>query len=345
MTLGRSALAAALALALNGCGYIIGDDGVFRDRSEDYKKAPQTPPVSVPEGVESVEMRDLYVIPAVEDSYLSQGEFEVPRPAPLTAAAGEELVKIQKLGEDSWILIGVAPGQLWPQVRNFISATGMQVARADARAGIMESNWVSLEGERLPSRFRFRMEQGVQRGTSELHVLQMSQGVGSDEWPRKSASPALEGEMLQAVAQYLADSAESAPVSMIAEQGISAGGKIALREAPEGHSYLQLELPYDRAWASLARALEKSSFAITDRDRSSGIYYVRFRGDGSEEDEGWWASLWGEDEMPPSDRVYQVSMTSVSDEAVVIRIGPQDGVPLERGDEQEMLMQIKGNIN
>lgn len=344
MTIYRSVLVGALALFIAGCGYIAGDDGVFRDRSEDYKKAPQTPPVTVPEGMESVEMRDIYAIPKVEDSYLPQGEYEVPRPAPLTAAAGQEMVKIQKLGNDSWILIGVAPGQLWPQVRNFISSAGMQVARADARAGIMESNWVTLEGDRLQSRFRFRMEQGVQRGTSELHVLQMGRRAGSEDWPQNSDKPEREAEMLQAVAQYLADSAESAPVSMIAEQGLSGGGKITMRESPDGRSYLQLELSFDRAWASLARALEKSSFEITDRNRSSGIYYVRFQGEDPEE-EGWWASLWGEDELPPSDRIYQVAMKSVSDEAVAISMKPQDGVSLARNEEQEMLMQIKGNIN
>ena len=53
-----------------------------------------------------------------------------------------------------------------------------------------------------------------------------------------------------AIAQFLADSADSAPVSMIAEQGISAGGKISMQEAPEGYTYMRLELPFDRAWAS-----------------------------------------------------------------------------------------------
>ena len=66
--------------------------------------------------------------------------------------------------------------------------------------------------------------------------------------------------MLQAVAQFLANSAGTAPVSMIAEQGISAGGKISMQEAPEGYTYIRLDLPFDRAWASLGRALEASTF-------------------------------------------------------------------------------------
>jgi outer membrane protein assembly factor BamC len=335
-----------LMLIGSGCGYLLGDQGVFRDRSEDYKKAPDLPPVTVPEGMESVPMREIYAIPQVEETYLEPGEFEVPRPAPLASGTGQELVKIQKLGDERWILIGVAPGQLWPQVRNFMSASGMQVARADARAGIMESNWLAVEGESLSSRFRFRMEQGVQRGTSELHILQMTQRGAEGEWPGKSDDMQLEAQMIQAVAQYLADSAESAPVSMVAEQGISAGGKISLQETPQGDSFLRLELPYDRAWASLGRALEKSYFEITDRDRSAGIYYVRFLPEGTDEEQGWWSSLWDDDDAPPPDRVYLVTMSRLSGEAVSITLKPLDsGVSLDMREQQEMLTAIKGNIN
>lgn len=219
----QTVLVGALLLSGTGCGYIFGDDGVFRDRSEDYKKAPETPPITVPTGMDAVPLRDIYVIPPVKDKFLSQGEFEVPRPTPLSVGAGSDVVRIQKLGDASWALIGIAPGQVWPQVRNFMSASNMQIARADAQAGIMESNWLTVEGQQLASRFRFRIEQGVQRGTSELHVLQMQQSGGANEWPDKSDDPTQAAEMLKAVAQFLADSADSAPVSMIAEQGIKIG--------------------------------------------------------------------------------------------------------------------------
>ena len=38
-------------------------------------------------------------------------------------------------------------------------------------------------------------------------------------------------------------------------------------------------------------------------------------------------------------------MSSASANSVEIRLKPQEGLPLERSEEQEMLMQIKGNIN
>ncbi|MEZ5571926.1 MAG: outer membrane protein assembly factor BamC [Halioglobus sp.] len=344
----QAAVLSVLTLSATGCGYMFGDKGVFRDRSEDYKKAPQTQPLVVPEGMKSVPLREIYVIPPVEDKFLSQGEFEVPRPVPLTTGNGSEVVRIQKLGDESWALIGVAPGQVWPEVRNFMSASGMQIARADAQAGIMESNWLTVEGQPLSSRFQFRIDQGVQRGTSELHVLQMTQAADTAPWPTKSDDPAQAAQMLQAVAQFLANSSDSAPVSMIAEQGIRAGGKITLVEAPEGYSYLRLELPFDRAWASLGLALEKSGFEITDKNRSSGVYYVRYLGQAATEGEkSWWSSLWNSDNANPVvGQSFDVSMQSLPDNAVGIRLSPQDQtISFENREDQDLLAVIKGNID
>ncbi|MDX1735976.1 MAG: outer membrane protein assembly factor BamC [Halioglobus sp.] len=336
----------AVLATLSGCGFLTGDDGVFRDRAGDYKRAPEMPPVTVPQGKDTATLREIYVIPEIEKEVVPAGEFEVPRPAPLVAGAGADVVRIQKLGQESWALIALAPGQVWPQVRSFLAAAGMQVARVDARAGLIDSAWLTLENKPLPSRFRFRMEQGVQRGTSELHVLQMNRAADDSDWPASSDDVDQEREMLRAVAQFLADSADSSPVSMIAEQGLSAGGKVSLQEAPEGYTYIRLGLPFDRAWASLARALEKSAFAITDKDRSRGVYYTRFDGPAEEEEDGWFDWLWGDDEHPLQGQTLLVSLRAVDDDTVSIRLQPESGdVQLRAREEQDLLNLIKGNIN
>jgi outer membrane protein assembly factor BamC len=343
-----AALASVLSLVA-GCGSFFGDDGMFRDRSEDYKKAPELPVVTLPEGASSERLREIYVIPQVQDSLVLEGEFEVPRPAPLVGGGGAEVVRIQRLGDQSWALIEVAPGQVWPQVRSFLAAAGMQVARADARSGIMESNWVTLEGQDLPSRFRFRIDQGVQRLTSELHVLQMSRTAtqAPQDWPPRSDDAEQAHSMLRAVAQYLADSAESAPVSMIAEQGISATGKIALEESEAGYTFIRLELPYDRAWASLGLALERSSFEVSDRDRSKGTYYAKFVGPEEEEDSGWMDWLWNSDEdHPMANQDFLIIMEALDDNTVSIRLRPQAELQdFDKREEQGLLSLIKGNIN
>ena len=344
----KAILVGGLLLSTIGCGAILGDQGVFRDSSQDYKKAVETPSVILPAGTESVPLRDIYVIPEIDDKFLSQGDFEVPKPVPLSAGNGTEVVRLQKLGDDSWALISLAPGQVWPQVRNFMAASGMQIVHADARTGVMESNWLTVEGQPLASRFQFRMEQGVQRETSELHVLQMQQTGTVTAWPAKSDDPDQAAEMLRAIAQFLADSADSAPVSMIAEQGIAASGKISMQEAPNGYTFLRLELPFNRAWASLGRALEKSSFEITDRDRSNGTYYIRFLEGGAEDEDGWWGDFWDSaDDETLFDEVLVVFLKALpTGTTMTITIQPQDvNVPFGKRKAQELLSLIKGNIN
>ena len=55
-----------LCCQLTGCGFLLGDNGVFRDRSEDYRRAPETPVIAVPEGKDSATLREIYVIPQID---------------------------------------------------------------------------------------------------------------------------------------------------------------------------------------------------------------------------------------------------------------------------------------
>lgn len=347
LSIARPALLVACALSLSGCSWMFGDEGMFRDRSEDYKSAPALPPIDVPGEEQTREMHEIYAIPEIEEKLIPEGEFEVPRPAPLVAGEGSDVVRIQKLGDQSWALIGVPPGQVWPQVRSFLAASNIPVARVDARAGLMETGWLQLEGRPLKSRFRFRMEQGVQRGTSELHILHQNQSAEERDWPPASDDSQLAADMLQTVAQFLVDSADTAPVSMIAEQGIRSSGKISLQEAPEGYTYIRLELPFDRAWASLGRALQQSHFEVTDRDRSNGLYFARFLGPEGGDDEGWMDWLWDSDEdHPMAGQVFLVTMTKEAEGVANIRLRPEDeSLPFDKREEQGLLAIIKGNIN
>lgn len=342
----RGLSAAGLALMLGGCGYLFGDSGYFRDRSGDYRDAQSTEVIRTPGG-EDVVLEEMYPIPPIQSDALLSTEFEVPRPAPLASGRAEEMVRIQRLGEESWALVAIAPGQLWPQVRGFLSAAGINSGRIDAGQGIIETDWLQLQDQDMQSRFRFRIERGVQRGTSELHVLQMNRAGDTGAWPETSDNLEHESEMLRSVAQYIANSSETAPVSMMADQAISAGGKISVQEDDSGEIHISLGLPFNRAWASLSLALEDATFEILDRDRSAGRYYVRFVGEDEDDDGGWFGWLFsGGDGHPLADRQFVISVVEVGANTVRIELEPDDGEPsLESGEKQALLEMIKGNIN
>jgi len=44
-----------------------------------------------------------------------------------------------------------------------------------------------------------------------------------------------------------------------------------------GASYLQISLDFDRAWSRIRQALMSSGFTITDINRSTGQFYIRYR--------------------------------------------------------------------
>lgn len=334
-----------LLTPVTACGYLFGDKGVFRDSAGDYREAREMPPLDLPEGTQADELVDIYPIPPIESDPQFVDSDKVPRPAPLVAASADQLVRIQKLGEDTWALVAIAPGQLWPQLRSFLSAANIDIARMDARAGIIESTYLKLEEDPRPTRFQFRVERGVQRGNSELHILQMYQSSENTAWPAQSDDFFLESEMLRGVAQYVANSADTAPVSMMAEQSISAGGKVSLGDDDQG-TFILLELPFDRAWASVARSLELSGFEITDRNRSEGRYYLRYVGDEEEEGSSWFAWLGDDDEHPAEGVPLILDVKSRDLETMVIRMSFEEGgESLTREQIDALLVLIKGNIN
>ncbi|MEP5765318.1 MAG: outer membrane protein assembly factor BamC [Halieaceae bacterium] len=336
-----------LLLTLAGCTWLTGEQGYLRDRQDDYRKAEIEPRIKVPANLEDDALQSIYVIPPITEDVQVAGEFSVPRPTPLVARESEEMVRIQRLGEEEWMLAAVAPGQLWPQVRAFLNSTSIQVARVDAREGLIETVWMQGSEETMSERFQFRIEQGVQRNTSEMHVLQMFQTGDIESWPERSADTGRGHDMLMALAQYVASASETAPVSMMAQQGISASGKVALQEDAEGQPYISLELPYHRAWASTERALRESSFTIRDLDRSGGEYFVRFVPP-EEDDSGWFDWLLGGDESSGDeigDQDFILTMVKEDADLVHIRIAREDRKPLEVAQTQQLLTLIKGNIN
>lgn len=348
MRVTASVLLLLALMAGSGCSWLMGDKGYFRDRSDDYKKAQVEPPLRVPGGLDADALQEIYVIPPITEDIMVTGEFDAPRPAPLVAGSTDELVRIQKLGEEEWMLVSISPGQLWPQVRGYLGARSMQVARVDARAGLIETGWLQGADGGMGERYRFRIEQGVQRNTAELHVLQMFQAGDINSWPAASSNLENEHEVLLEIAQYIANNVDTATVSMMAQQAISASGKVSMQENSDGRPMIRLGLPYNRAWASLERALRDANFEIQDKDRSSGSYFVHYARPADEES-GWLDWLFDSSESDPvgelAEHNYRVEVSEQNAELVNITIRREDGQELSLSHQQSILALIKGKIS
>ncbi|MFA0811243.1 outer membrane protein assembly factor BamC [Microbulbifer epialgicus] len=310
LTVGAALCISSLTLA--GCG-VFGNEGYFRDRSNDYQQADSLAPLQIPEGINAKHQEELYEIPQIAGNELDQGNFEVPRPQALSVNAGLERVKIQKLGNSRWVLVSQPPEEVWPQLHYFLRSSGLRVEMSDASVGIMETAWMTFnESPETKDKYRLQIETGVQPDTTEVHVRHLSVAVdapvgGSVNWPQSSSSPEREGWMIDEMSTALATDSSGASASLVAQAIGGSTVKVQLRE-PVGHEpYISMGLEMERAWATVAHAVNAGAYRLHREDSDIGLFYVTYDEErelaDSEEDDGGWFS-WGkkdkEDELAES---------------------------------------------
>ncbi|WP_238526772.1 outer membrane protein assembly factor BamC [Cellvibrio japonicus] len=304
---------AALSLfcvMLSGCGLFFGEEGIFRNRESDYLKADNIPPLVLPPGKHSQAMGELYPIPAItatDFGYDPEASgFDVPRPMPISANLVQENVKIQRVGGESWILLNVSPGEVWPRVRNFLNVNDLAVSRADIGKGIIETSWLQFKTDlNTYDRYRLQIDQGVQPETSEIHILHMSIPVSEKDrapdaaWPRRSVNAEREKWLLDELAATLASDVSEGGTSLLAQ---SIGGSVkAGLTMVRGEPVLNIKLDHQRAMATLGYAAKQDGFTTFESDADAGLFYVEYI-DPEENKPGWLRRLFriGLDPKPPT---------------------------------------------
>lgn len=336
----KSLVLVLLLPALTACSWLFGEEGYFRDRGDDYRHAAMDPPLQIPERLSGDSIDDRFAIPPIKDQATLTETFVVPRPEPLDSNTEQDVVRINTLGDSRWILVNGSPGQVWPRLRGFFNLNQLGVQRADAASGILETAWLQPKGDGLlRERYRLRIEQGVQRGTSEVYVLQADISAGTDQWPQHSSNPKRENIMIEELAQYLADSASAAAVSMLAQQAIESSGRISLLETEGGQPYLKLSLPFPRAWASVGLALTKAGFTVDDLNRDQRVYYLHYV-ESKAEEKGFFSRLFSSDDADEG-TPYLVYVKERDAGSVQITIQHQDDKPMEREQSLKLLKLIK----
>jgi outer membrane protein assembly factor BamC len=355
----RKIVVLLVPLMISGCGWLVGDEGFFRDRSNDYRKARSIPAMQLPEGKSAAGIEQIYAIPVERTDALLGEEFEVPRPAPLVGDQDQSGVKIQKLGAQQWILIEEAPAAAWPRIRTFLLANHIEIEREDAATGQMETAWLAFkDDENKREKYRVRVEQGVQRNSTEVYVLQKGYTKKEDgaevalpEWAQSSMDPERESWMVRQIAEYIADTGTQSSVSLLA-QGISTVSKVYLIRDEANNPVIDLRLPFERAWASLERALDRSDFSVTDKDLSGGVFFIKYDPTKVKEEDvekrGFFSRLfgWGDDDdrNPVKEKnVYRIEVKSGKD-GVLIGVRRDDGKAFDDGEAEYVLTAIKTHL-
>lgn len=86
------------------------------------------------------------------------------------------------------------------------------------------------------------------------------------------ASLDVEIEMLTNLMMYLGADEKRSKL-LLTDSDVRKTARIVSREYI---NVLVIEEPFDRSWRKIGLALDRSGFTVVDRDRSEGIYFVRY---------------------------------------------------------------------
>lgn len=287
-------LSAVLVSGLPACSYLMGGDGMFRDREGDYIVAPSIEPLVIPPALDSYTLDELYVIPPAPPAGGSVF-VKAPTPNPLDISVREGVV-VQKFGERRWIVVGAEPAQVWPRLKDFWSNAQIPLESEDAIAATMTSQWIGDEGSR--NKYQARIEPGLHSGNSEVYVLQVSEtSVASIDdpvtWPEESIDMQREYDMLERVSVYLADRTDlyrASSVSLLAGSIQAASKSNVVRSG--GGLVLTMRIDMDRAWSQVSQSLGNANINVLESNREAGEFQVRYAGEVDEEDRpGFFARL------------------------------------------------------
>ncbi len=322
-----------LAIALSGCSWlgIGGDEGWLRDRQGAYLEASVAPRMDIPSDLDSFTIDDLYPIPPEPPG---QDEYFVTPPAPkLMDSRVRDGVVVQRIGDRAWIVVGASPAQVWPRLLDYWPTNDIELSRADAPAGVMETTWLEEQDGDRRHKYQIRIEPGLHAGNSEIYVVEVNDDGSSApdeprEWPERSQSQEYENGMLSAISLYLADRSDlyrASSVSLLAGDIEAASKANLLTGRGDTPTRLELRIDFERAWSQVNQALGDAGIEITASNRDERRFTVAFSGEESEDEPGFFARLFGGGgdeaeavtfhvDLQPRDGAIMVEATPVSEE-------------------------------
>ena len=262
--------------------------------------------------------------------------------APTVALNAQGAMRIERAGQQRWLVVDESPEKLWPQLRAFWEQRGFTIAVEDAKAGVLETTWAENRaklpvdavrntigrllgslydtGER--DQFRMRVERSTtgseiyiaHRGAEEVYINERKENT---TWRGRPSDPQLEAEMLARLMVSLG--AKEEPGRPLVATVTAAPEQPARARAVAGAAALEVDDPFDRAWRRVGLALDRGGFTVEDRDRNLGVYYVRYVDPKSvgKEEPGFWARMMGDTNNPLAAVRYRIAVKGNGDKSVV----------------------------
>jgi outer membrane protein assembly factor BamC len=342
----------ALALAsLTACSSI---SSLMEGDRLDYKSAGKAPSLEVPPDLTQLQRENRYAIPEANRGTATASGYnmqQTARPAStaVVAPAGTPEIHIERAGNQRWLVVKETPEALWPQIKDFWQDSGFLISVESPQAGVMETDWAENRakipqdfirntiGKALDSlystgerdKFRTRLERGAD-GTTEIYIshrgaqeVLVGQQKESTMWTPRPADPDLEAEFLSRLMGRLGAETTRAKAT-VANAAIQPVRAKLVKNG--GSGYVEVDEGFDRAWRRVGLALDRVGFTVEDRDRTQGMYFVRYVDQGQDAqnkaEKGFFARMFsfGSDDKAKSAQRYRVAVKangSVSQVAVL----------------------------
>lgn len=290
------------AIALSGCS-----GSLVESKKIDYKSARQLPSLEIPPDLTAPTRDDRYVVPDVSPKGVATySAYATDRAQPQPAASEQQVLpkvdsmRVERAGSQRWLVVQGSADAMWPKVKDFWLETGFILNVERPEVGVMETDWAEdrakipqdfirsalgkvLDGvfsTPVRDKFRTRLEAGKDPGTVEIYIshrgmmeIYPNEAKDTTVWQPRPADPELEAEMLRRLMVRLGAAEERAAAIVAAAPTTE---RAALKGASGGSVALAMDESFDRAWRRVGLALDRIGFTVEDRDRSKGLYFVRY---------------------------------------------------------------------
>ncbi len=303
-TSARLAVLSVLAMALGACAL---NDKIEEANRIDYKSAGKVPTLDVPPDLTAPANDGRYTVPERDASARTFSSYERGRAVEAGAGSTGAVLPtipgahIVRAGSERWLVVDAPPDRVWSVLREFWQDNGFLIQSESPATGVMETEWAENRAKipqdfirrtigrvfdsvySTPERDKFRTRLEKAGNTTEIYIshrgmeeIYTTEGRDKTIWQPRPSDPGLEAEFLRRLMLKFAPDQSATQLASAGASG-SAGAMTLTRLVSAGsEQVLEIDEGFDRAWRRVGLALDRGGFTVEDRDRSQGLYFVRY---------------------------------------------------------------------
>lgn len=283
-------------------------------------------------------------------------------------------IRVERAGGQRWLVSKQAPDVLWPRVKEFWQESGFLLTVETPEAGVMETDWAenrakipqdfirntigkvfdSLYSTGERDKFRTRLERtpdgGTEiyishRGAAEVITGQMKEKT---VWTSRPSDPELEAEFLGRLMARLGNEDKPTSAKAAVDSAKPTAERAKLSKDSSG-SLLAVDEGFDRAWRRVGLALDRVGFTVEDRDRTRGLYFVRYidqvaDAEMKKSEPGFFSRLFSSKDDKKGAQRYRVLVKNVSETKTQVSVLDEQGQPATGSNADRILSLLNDQL-